>query len=245
MTDFLTIQRDFIAHLKDPDQHAFDYGIEDRRMGIYRELFFNNIKGFLDSGFPVLSSLYSEHQWIELVRNFFVNYQCRSPFFIDISKEFVEFLSNEYRLRDSDPSFLQELAHYEWLELDVSVRKGTLPQLSSNTEFPDEIAMSPLAELVSYQYPVHQVSEHFQPEQPSEPVFIVVYRDADDIVQFTLLNQASAYLLNQIQQHEAISVATVKSNMCQAMPHLASQQVIQGTHQTLQQFLSQQILVQH
>ena len=57
---FQATQNAFMQHIRDPEKHPKVYGIEDRRMKIYRELFFNNISGFLDSGFPVLASMGEE-----------------------------------------------------------------------------------------------------------------------------------------------------------------------------------------
>jgi len=54
------LQTGFAAHIRDPQNKPAPDGIEDRRMGIYRELFFNNIKSFISSNFPVLKTLFSE-----------------------------------------------------------------------------------------------------------------------------------------------------------------------------------------
>ncbi|MFM9709917.1 HvfC/BufC family peptide modification chaperone, partial [Streptomyces galilaeus] len=60
-------------------------GFEERRMAIYRDLFFNNIEGFITSGFPVLRTLYSTDDWNTLIRRFFVEHDCASPYFLDIA----------------------------------------------------------------------------------------------------------------------------------------------------------------
>ena len=62
---------DFAAHIRDPENSPVPDNIEDRRMEIYRGLFFNNVQGFLANTFPVLKSLYEEDAWIELVRSFY------------------------------------------------------------------------------------------------------------------------------------------------------------------------------
>ena len=49
---------EFAAHIRDPENKPAPENIEDRRMGIYRDLFFNNIEGFLSGTFPVLKRLY-------------------------------------------------------------------------------------------------------------------------------------------------------------------------------------------
>jgi hypothetical protein len=243
MKSFQVTQHDFIQHIKNPQANPFDGGIEDRRLKIYRELFFNNILGFLSSGFPVLESLYSEQQWKVLARKFFIEHECSSPYFIDISKEFVEYLSSEYELGESDPIFMRELAHYEWLELDVSVRKSS--QLAKVWDEHSQIAqvqMSDLASLVSYQYPVHQISADFQPSQTSEIVYLVIYRDATDEVNFTLINAVSAHLLNTIMQQGVATFDSLSKIMIKAMPQLDAQQITESLQQVLQQLLKQQIL---
>jgi hypothetical protein len=243
MKSFQVIQHDFIQHIKNSEAKPFACGIEDRRLKIYRELFFNNILGFLSSGFPVLQSLYDEQQWKFLARKFFIEHECSSPYFIDISKEFVEYLSNEYQLCESDPVFMAELAHYEWLELDVSVRKSNQSATAWDGHSQiTQVQMSDLASLVSYQYPVHQIGVDFIPSQSSEVVYLVIYRDATDEVNFTLLNAVSAHLLNTIMQQGVVTVDSLSKIMIEAMPQLDVKQITESLQQVLQQLLMQQIL---
>ena len=244
MKKFQQIQYAFIDHLKHPDINTFDHGIEDRRLQIYRELFFNNILGFLSSGFPVLESLYSKQGWQVLARKFFAQHQSRSPYFIDISKEFVEYLSSAYQLAENDPPFMLELAHYEWIELAISVRKqtDTRPFWDGKSAY-TSVGFSELASLLSYQFPVHQISQDNQPQQSSEPVYLVVYRNGQDEVNFTLVNAVSAHMLNVIQQNEIITIENLILAMLEAMPQLDPRQVKEGTVHTLEQMLAQQILL--
>ncbi|MFT4937601.1 MAG: hypothetical protein ACI88A_000618 [Paraglaciecola sp.] len=244
MKTFQQTQCEFIDHLKNPEVNTFDYGIEDRRLQIYRELFFNNICGFLSSGFPVLESLYSEQNWLILARKFFAEHECRSPYFIDISKEFVEYLSSSYQLTDCDPPFMLELAHYEWMELAISVRKQTslLNYWDGHTKYAS-VQFSALASFVSYQYPVHQISQENQPQGSSERVYLVVYRNEQDEVNFTLVNAVSAHMLSIILEKEVVEVKSLIEAMISAMPQLDPTQIEAGTIQTLEQMLSQQILL--
>lgn len=244
MKSFQDTQHAFIQHIKNPQVKAFKGEIEDRRLKIYRELFFNNILGFLSSGFPVLQSLYSEQQWNELARKFFIQHTCRSPYFTDISKEFVEYLSVEYKLSEFDPIFMRELAHYEWLELDVSIRKSSQASKVWDGHSPiTQVQMSDLASLVSYQYPVHQISVDFQPSEVGEMVYLVIYRDCGDEVNFTLVNAVSAHLLNTILQQGQTSVEFLTQTMVEAMPQLDVQQIAESLQQVLQQLLGQEILL--
>ena len=243
MKAFQLTQLEFIRHIKNPAVHGFDHGIEDRRLQIYRELFFNNIMGFLSSGFPVLKSLYTEEQWQNLARSFFAHHDCRSPYFVDISKEFVEYLSNDYQLTECDPPFMLELAHYEWVELAASIQKQSQPlNVWDGVAEYAKVQLSELANLLSYHYPVHQISPDYLPEKLAEAQYMVVYRDSQDKVNFTLVNAATAYLLNVLEQHSQ-DLAQLSAMLSAAMPQLAAEQVAASVKDTVEQLLTQQILV--
>jgi len=47
LPEFQKKQYAFAAHIRDPENVPAPEGIEDRRMAIYRELFFNNIRNLL------------------------------------------------------------------------------------------------------------------------------------------------------------------------------------------------------
>ena len=57
------IQYRFAAHIRDPQHVPAPEGIEDRRMAIYRDLFFNNLKSLLSSTFPVLKKLLADDKF--------------------------------------------------------------------------------------------------------------------------------------------------------------------------------------
>ena len=78
MADLLEFQRkqyEFAAHIRDPENNAAPDGIEDRRMAIYRNLFFNNLRNLLGSTFPVLKKLSGKERWDQLIREFMARHQ--------------------------------------------------------------------------------------------------------------------------------------------------------------------------
>lgn len=101
--------------------------MEQRRLDIYQRLVYNNIEGFISKGFPVLRSLYRDDDWQQLVRGFIQAHRCSTPYFMEISQEFLQYLLQEYQLRDLDPPFMAELAHYEWVELALDVAEESPP----------------------------------------------------------------------------------------------------------------------
>lgn len=196
---FIRVERNFAAHLRDPERVAAPDGIEHRRVQIYRDLVYNNVAGFLDSGFPVLRSILPERRWHEIVRDFLARHVSGSPYFVDIPAEFLDYLDREFEAAHEDPPFLQELAHYEWMELVVDVSREEIPVegVDPKGDLLDGIpVVSPLVHVLAYDWPVHHISADYQPGQPLEqPVWLVVYRDSADEVRFMEINAVTARLL--------------------------------------------------
>ena len=197
----------FAAHIRDPQHVPAPGGIEDRRMAIYRELFFNNLRSLLSNMFPVLSKLHSDEKWRALVRRFMQRHQAQTPYFLQLPAEFLDFLQNEYDPEPDDFPFLVELAHYEYIELALSVSEETNDLEGVDPEG-DLLAGVPvkseLAWVFAYQYPVHRISRNFLPDAPAEqPVYLAVYRGTDDKVGFLELNAVTAGLLNAIEENQA------------------------------------------
>ena len=121
--------------------------------------------------------------------------------------EFLDFLQNEYEPEDDDFPFLVELAHYEYIELALSVSEAS-NDLDGVDPDGDLLAGVPvkseLAWVYAYQYPVHKISNEYQPDAPAEqPVYLSVYRGSDDKVGFLELNPVTAGLLNAVAENEA------------------------------------------
>jgi uncharacterized protein len=222
-SDYRHLQRQLADHLREPGRPAPE-GVEARRLKIYQDLIYNNVEGFLGSGFPILKSLFSDDEWHQLVRDFMVEHSCHTPYFLEITQEFLRYLQEE-RAADcsrTDPPFILELAHYEWVELALDVDEAELQErdksavpfsdLSEADKLKQSMTLSPLAWPLSYQYPVHQIGPEFQPEAPSEqPTCLVVYRNRDDQVEFMAANVVTIRLLNLLSEPVQRSLAEVLS----------------------------------
>jgi hypothetical protein len=180
--------------------------IEVRRIAIYQELFFNNVEGFCSSAFPITKTVLGEDKWVGLVRQFFIECHCETPHFIEISQEFLTYLINK---QDEFPSlpFLSELAHYEWIELDLDV-KPIQNITNSDSQLANHNKGLHLLEAcypLLYNYPVHMISaENIDSIEP-ELTPVVVYRNANFEIKFTLVDQLSVIMLQLIQQNPSIS----------------------------------------
>ncbi len=244
---FKKIQYAFTAHLRDPDQVSAPDEIEDRRMEIYRGLLYRNIQNFIAKAFPVLRKLYSDDNWQRMVRNFFANHQSTSPYFKDISREFLDYLQNERKPQPEDPVFINELAYYEWIEIYLTYAdiEPDLTQIDRAGDLMQGVpVLSPLTELRNYNFPVHKIKPDFQPKQANEQsVFLMVYRDMQDKVGFMELNPITAALVELIKINSLKTGRQLLEEVAQTLQHPNPDVVYKGGEQALEQLRTKDILL--
>lgn len=196
----------FAAHIRDPARSPAPAGIEDRRMAIYRELFFNNLHNLIRSTFPVIRKLHSHEKFRSLVRAFMIRHRAQTPYFLEIPREFLAFLENEYELQEDDFPFLAELAHYEWVELALSVSEATndAQRVDPDGDLLNGIPVrSALAWIFVYRFPVHRLSPDYLPSEPGEtPTWLAINRKANDDIDFMQLNPVTARLLEMMESND-------------------------------------------
>ena len=203
--DFQQKQYEFAAHIRDPGNAPAPDGIEDRRMAVYRDLFFNNISNLLSTTFPVIKKIVAQDKWENLVRAFMQVHHARTPYFLQMPEEFLAFLQDEYEMQDDDFPFLLELAHYESIELALSIseEENDLAGIDPDGDLLANVPVkSELAWAFAYQFPVHRIAPTYLPSEPGDQAtFLAVYRDADDKVGFLELNPVTAGLLDAIDNN--------------------------------------------
>jgi len=200
-------QFELTQHLRDPAASPAPAGIEDRRLGIYRDLLFNNILSLLSGNFPVIERVLGEERWARLVRDFFRDHRSHTPLFPEIAREFQRYLQG---LDALDPPFLLELAHYEWVELALQFSEAAAPRDDGRLADADLLdrppQLSPLAWPLAYAWPVHRIGPDFQPvEPPAAPTLLLLRREADGEVRFSELSPLAFRLLQRLEEAPQLS----------------------------------------
>ncbi len=200
MADFQSLQTRFAAHLRDPDTQPAPPGIDDRRLGIYRDLFFNNVRGLLAGNFPVLRSLHDDASWRALVRAWYREHRAHTPLFPMLGGEFVQWLQNN----DAVPDWQAELAHYEWMETVAANDEADLADIAHDPggDLLDGYPLlSPLVRPLRYRYPVHRIRADAIPDTaPAAPTCLVIVRDRQDRVGFLEANPLTLALVEHLRE---------------------------------------------
>ena len=241
------LQTAFAAHIRDPENEPAPAGVEDRRMKIYRDLFFNNIQTMLAGNFPVLRALHTEQDWLGLIREFYAHYRCHTPLFTEIAREFLRYLQDFRETGEEDPPFLLELAHYEWVEMALELDEKDLAEIATNPEgdlLANPPLLSPLAWPLSYRFPVHRIGPDFRPDAPpDEATHILVYRNREDEVKFMQLNSVSRLLLEFLQEDPASTGLELLNRVAGAIQHPNPATVIEAGGALLEDLRNRDVLL--
>jgi uncharacterized protein len=243
--DFKAKQLEFTRYIRNPETQPVPNDVKPERMEMYRDLMFNNIDGFLSSNFPVIKKILDDQQWFELAQDFFSSHRCKTPYFSEIAEEFLEYLENE-RDNEADFPFLLELAHYEWVEMALSISKeevGFSRLQPDDSLLQSTIKLSPLAWPLVYQYPVQLIYPEFLPVAPQEqPVFLVAYRNEDEDVKFLEINPMTYRLLELIQEQGDILTEDCLKQVAEESQHPNPEVIIAGGLQILKDLAEKRVV---
>ncbi len=245
---FKQIQYEFAAHIRNPEKYAIPENIEPRRMKIYSDLFFNNVENFMANTYPVLKRIMPEQQWLKLMRDYFEKHQAHTPLFPEMPREFIKYLENEYQGNKTMP-FINELAHYEWVELALSISDQdediNWDEIDQNGNLLENTPiLSPLAWPLLYHYPVHRISEDYIPQEPlQQPVHLLVYRDFSDEVHFMELNPVTAMLIAIIKQQPAETGQQILEHIAEQLQHPQPDIVITAGLQILEDLKTRNVIL--
>jgi uncharacterized protein len=244
---FKDIQYQFTRHIRDPELHPAPVDIEGRRMQIYRELLYNNVEDFIANTFPVLRKITPDLEWHAMLRDYFKNHKARTPLFPKMSQEFLQYLDNEREIGIDKYPFIKELAHYEWLELAISIDSRNIE--SDDVDINGDLlkgvpVLSPLAWPFVYQFPVHKISPDYLPQEPPpQASYLIVYRDREDDIGFQELNPVSARLVEYLQSDKASNGLRMLEEIAAEIKHPNPQVVIDGGLEILQSMRDKAIIL--
>ncbi len=235
------------AHIRDPENVPAPGGIEDRRLAIYRELFYNNTESLLAGTFPVLRQVLDDDTWHALIREYFARHQSHTPLFLEVPREFLRYLQEERGTVEADPPWLLELAHYEWAELAVQILEDqpAFGDPDAVVDFIDAVPLvSPCAWYLCYSFPVHQIQPGFTPDEaPAEATFLVVYRNRHDKVGFLQINGVTARLLEMLDSDRTLTGRAALTAIAAEIQHPNVDTVIDGGREIFANLYQHDILL--
>ena len=196
---FQRYQAAFCAHLRDPARQPRPEGTSARRVRVYQDLMYGNLRSFLDVCFPVAREQLGPRRWARLVRAFLAGHPCASPLFRDIPEAFVRWVAGQEDTARL-PDWYGALLHHEWIELALDIHPGCTVVAGARPDgdlLGERPVVNPVSVLSDYAWAVHRIGGGAAPRR--ERTWMLAFRDHDDRVQFTVLNPLSARLWTLLQ----------------------------------------------
>ena len=246
--DFIRQQYAFAAHIRNPAKHPCPETIEAHRMQIYRELFYNNVEAFIADTYPVLRQIIPDRHWHAMIRDYFAHHVAHTPLFPEMPREFLNYLEHERIPHPDDPPFMRELAHYEWVELALSLLDEKIDEttICADGDLLEGMpVISPLAWPLNYRFPVHKITPDFQPQQADDTAqtHLIVFRDTDFDIHFIEINLITSRLLQLIIGHSGKSGLSLLQRIAAELDHPRPEIVISNGAHLLNQLRIRGILL--
>ena len=243
--DFREVQRAFSAYLRDPENNPRPAGLPDNRLSVYRYAVYANIERFLSDNFPRIKSFYTESAWENLVRDYIVRHRSETMCFVELPKEFLEYLEN---IRDNaeDPPFLYELAHFEWLETLISADDRKLPEYDTpSRDLLDGVpVINPLTQLLRYSYPVHELApDNFPDAEPEQATFIIAFRKKNNRFGFTDVNMLTARLVELLALNQEKTGREILLDLATEMGAEDLEAIVDGGADILNRLASDEVIL--
>ncbi len=245
--DFIARQYAFTAHLRNPSAAPAPADVPPARLHVYRELLYKNIDSSLSACFPVLKSILGQERWDALVQDFFAHHRCVTPIYRELPGEFLRYLDQHPASIAHTPVFMRELAHYEWVELMLTLDPAEVEEGNADPEgnlLTGVPVLSPLARVLTYTFPVHRLSPDFAPASaPGIETHLVVYRDRQDRIGFLEINRLTAALLALFGDESDLTGRQALEQVAAAYPQLDWQAVLGGGAQILHELWCKEVIL--
>lgn len=242
------LQKQFADHIRDPEHHPAPAGVEDRRMAIYRRLFFNNLSNLFSKNFPRVRKIVDSARWQELIRAFMDLHRSKTPIFPELGREFVRFLAEHPEQYEEWP-WLAQLADWEFLATSVrNDEDDPSAMLADSTGDPERdllagpLIVNPTLRLASYDWPVHLIRANQMPEQP-QAVILAVFRKTDDRIGRSRINVVTARLIELLQENPSASGQHCLERLAKEMQHPDPQALLEHGRALLASLVEQSIVL--
>lgn len=181
----------------------------------YRRLVFNIAADIIETAYPIAHSYFDEQVWKDLVYDYFLEHKCQTTQVWRMPMEFYEYCLEKNIQEKLNIPFLNDLLHFEWLEMEVHTMEDIeYPKTKQTGDWMnDVIALNPEHKLVPLTYPVHTTAPGEELIAKKGNYFLLIYREKESgNVQFVDLSMFYIYILENIKNGALLKDILVEAN---------------------------------
>ena len=173
------------------------------RIKIYRELVRNSFSDISVNIYPFTYKLLSKN-WDKLLSDYLEKYPPSSPILNKVVENLSVYLSIRKDILKKYP-FISELARYEWIEVEVYEREGSVQKNKV-------LSLNPIYEICTFQYAIPEIVEMIEDNRPLGKIYkqktnVLIYRDPKDFsVRFFELSTSTLAFIDLLKSGFSIDM---------------------------------------
>lgn len=231
---------------------ACDYKLLDKParddLGIYKSLILNSMENYLPIAFKRSYILLADN-WRNIVRDYYEHCPSSSPVYYKLAQKFPQFLASDFfKGKYTYPSYLSELALYEWTELEL---------YNSEAIHNRGLSINPLHQILHCEHPISSIIEYLQDaelevqekrntEVEPEAEDIIIYRDPYSLqIRFFVLSPETLFVVNRFQKNgNNSSLEQIFSDLCNTYKLEANPQLEKSFYTLIENLKNLNILIE-
>ena len=179
LNDFRQFQFALSRHLRDPLSVPAPEGIDHADLLVCGQDMVAHVSALLDCAFPVTQALLGDALWQHAVRLFLKDAPHHAPWATAVQRAFVEHVCHSPEMQNL-PAWLQDLAHFEWLQSAVTTTPVSWPAFDATADLMQHaVVINPTHVEAGYEWPVHDISTDNKPDD-MQSTYVSMLRDMHD-----------------------------------------------------------------
>ena len=164
LSDFRQFQFSLARHLRDPLSTPLPVGVDAVDARACTQDMVHHLREVLEPAFPVTQALLGDELWQHAVRLFLKDAPHHTPWATRVQRAFVAHVSHSPDMQDL-PAWLQDLAHFEWLQSVVITTPVMWPSFDATGDVMQHaVVLNPTHVEAAYEWPVHVINIDNKPD---------------------------------------------------------------------------------
>lgn len=179
LNDFRQTQFALARYLRDPLGASLPAGVNAADANACSQEMVDHLCDILAPAFPVTHALLGDDMWGLTVRMFLKDAPCHMPWATALQRAFVTHVCGSTDMLQL-PAWLQDLAHFEWLQTAVSTLPVTWPAFDATGDtMHNAVVLNPTHVEAAYEWPVHDIDTEHKPDD-MQHTHVTMLRDLQD-----------------------------------------------------------------
>ncbi len=179
LNDFRQYQFALARHLRDPLSAPVPEYIDQKAAAACRQEMVQHVCDVLAPAFPLAQAFLGEDIWEHAMRLFLKDAPSHTPWASTTQRAFVDHVCESPEMQNL-PAWLQDLAHFEWLQNAVTTTPVQWPNFNASGDvMQHSVVLNPSHVEAAYEWPVHSMDTDHKPDD-MQRTHVSMLRDIDD-----------------------------------------------------------------